>query len=95
VFGSETATDKDPQERRMTNNKNLIDAYHEALGDYEAAKAGAGNRVEMFTRFLVAERVLAARLGRVDPNLKRAFQRSRYRQSACPTFVSHDPSRPA
>jgi hypothetical protein len=32
------------------------------MGDYEAAKAGAGNRVEAFTRFLVAERVLSARL---------------------------------
>jgi hypothetical protein len=54
----------------MTNNKKLVDAYHEAVGDYEAAKAGAGNRVEMFTRFLVAERVLTAHLGRVDPNSK-------------------------
>jgi hypothetical protein len=51
----------------MTDDK-LVDAFHEAMGDYEAAKAGVGNRVEMFTRFLVAERVLAARLGRVDPN---------------------------
>jgi hypothetical protein len=50
----------------------LVDAYHEALGDYEAAKAGAGNRVEAFTRFLVAERVLCARLGRIDRNLERS-----------------------
>jgi hypothetical protein len=53
----------------MTNEK-LIGAYHEAMSDYEAAKAGTGNRVEAFTRFLVAERVLAARLGRVDPDLE-------------------------
>jgi hypothetical protein len=50
----------------------LVDAYHEALGDYEAAKAGAGNRVEAFTRFLVAERVLSARLGRIDRDLDRS-----------------------
>ncbi len=55
----------------MTDDK-LIDAYHEAMGDYEAAKAGAGNRVEAFTRFLVAERVLAARLGRIDRYLERS-----------------------
>jgi hypothetical protein len=53
----------------MTYDK-LIDAYREAMDDYEAAKAGVGNRVETFTRFLVAERALAARLGRVDPNLE-------------------------
>jgi hypothetical protein len=39
----------------MTNDK-LIQAYHAATRDYEAAKAGAGNRLEAFTRFLVAER---------------------------------------
>jgi hypothetical protein len=55
----------------MTNEK-LIDAYHEAIGDYEAAKGGAGNRVETFTEFLVAERVLAARLGRFDLDLERS-----------------------
>lgn len=54
----------------MTNEK-LIDAYHEAIGDYEAAKGGAGNRVETFTEFLVAERVLAARLGWIDLDLER------------------------
>src|ERR1700722_16256866 len=46
------------QEGRMTDNKHS-DAYREAMDDYEAAKAGAGNCVETFTRFLVAERVLA------------------------------------
>jgi hypothetical protein len=55
----------------MTDDK-LIDAYHEAMGDYEAAKAGAGNRVEAFTRFLVAERVLSVRLGRIDRYLERS-----------------------
>jgi hypothetical protein len=38
--------------------------------DYEAAKAGAGNRVEAFTRFLVAERIISARLRGIDPDLK-------------------------
>jgi hypothetical protein len=48
----------------MTDDK-LVNAYHEAMEDYEAAKAGVGNRVEAFTRFLVAERVVSARLGRI------------------------------
>ena len=52
----------------MTNDK-LVHAYHEAMSDYEAAKAGAGNRVEAFTRLLVAERIISARLGRIDPDL--------------------------
>jgi hypothetical protein len=55
----------------MTNDK-LVHAYHEAMSDYEAAKAGAGNRVEAFTRFLVAERIISARLGRIDLNLERS-----------------------
>ena len=46
----------------MTDDK-LINAYHTAMGNYEAAKAGTGNRVETFTKFLVAERALSARLG--------------------------------
>ena len=29
----------------MTDD-NLVDAYREAMGDYEAANAGTGNRVE-------------------------------------------------
>jgi hypothetical protein len=53
----------------MTNDK-LVNAYHEAMSDYEAAKAGAGNRVEAFTRFLVAERIVSAYLRRIDPDLK-------------------------
>ena len=52
----------------MTNDK-LVHAYHEAMSDYEAAKAGAGNRVEAFTRFLVVERIISARLGQIDPDL--------------------------
>jgi hypothetical protein len=55
----------------MTDDK-LIDAYHEAMDDYEAAKAGTSNRVETFTAFLVAERVLAARLRRIDLDLDRS-----------------------
>jgi hypothetical protein len=53
----------------MTDDK-LINAYHTAMGNYEAAKAGTGNRVETFTKFLVAERALSARLGWVDLNLE-------------------------
>jgi hypothetical protein len=53
----------------MTNDK-LVHAYHEAMSDYEAAKAGTGNRVEAFTRFLVAERIISARLGRIDLDLE-------------------------
>jgi hypothetical protein len=55
----------------MTNDQ-LVHAYHEAMSDYEAAKAGAGNRVAAFTRFLVAERIIAARFGRIDPDLERS-----------------------
>jgi hypothetical protein len=46
----------------MKTNVELIDAYHGATYDYEAAKAGAADRFEAFTRLLVAERVLTARL---------------------------------
>jgi hypothetical protein len=53
----------------MTNDR-LVHAYHEAMSDYEAAKGGAGNRVEAFTRFLVAERIISAHLRRIDPDLK-------------------------
>jgi hypothetical protein len=55
----------------MTDDE-LIGAYHKAMGGYEAAKAGTGNRVETFTEFLVAERVLTARLGWIDLDLERA-----------------------
>jgi hypothetical protein len=44
----------------MNLNK-LTNAYQEAMGDYDAAQAGIGNRVETFTRFLMAEKVLATR----------------------------------
>jgi hypothetical protein len=53
----------------VTDDK-LINAYHAAMDDYEAAKAGTGNRVETFTKFLVAESALSARLGWVDLNLE-------------------------
>ena len=43
---------------------------------YEAAKAGIGNRVETFTRFLVAEKVLATRMALADQSLARL--RTRY-----------------
>ena len=56
-------------EQRMANSR-LIDAYHEAIDAYEAAKAGFGCRVETFTRFLVAERILLVCLGRADQNLQ-------------------------
>ena len=53
----------------MTNEK-LVNAYHEAMAAYEAAKTGTGSRVETFAKFLVAEKVLAARLGKIDQNLE-------------------------
>ena len=56
----------------MANDK-LIAAYHAARDDYEAAKSG--NRAEMFTKFLVAEKILSARLVSVDPNLERFRER--------------------
>ena len=56
----------------MANDK-LIAAYHAARGDYEAAKSG--RRAEMFTKFLVAERVLSVRLGSVDPGLEHFRER--------------------
>ena len=56
----------------MANDK-LIAAYHAARGDYEAAKSGS--RAEMFTKFLVAERVLSVRLGSVDTNLEHFLDR--------------------
>ena len=44
-------------------NEQLIAAYHAARGDYEGATSG--NRAEMFTKFLVAERILFVRLDRL------------------------------
>jgi hypothetical protein len=46
----------------METDAELIDAYHHASNDYEDAKAGRGDRLEAFTRLLVAERILTARL---------------------------------
>ena len=54
-------------EQRMVNSR-LIDAYQEAIDAYEAAKAGVGCRVETFTRFLVAERILLVCMGQADQN---------------------------
>ncbi len=59
----------------MTLHK-LTNAYHDAMRDYEAAKAGIGDRVETYTKFLVAEKVLATRLARADQSLARL--RTRY-----------------
>jgi hypothetical protein len=46
------------------------------MGDYEAAKAGIGNRVETFIRFLVAEKVLTTHLARAYQRLEQI--RTRY-----------------
>ena len=56
----------------MENDK-LIAAYHAARGDYEGAKTGS--RAEMFTKFLMAERVLSIRLGSVDPSMEHFRER--------------------
>ena len=53
----------------------LINANHQAMRDYEATKIGSGRRIEAFTRLLVAEKVLTARLGWVDQNLERYRER--------------------
>jgi hypothetical protein len=55
-------------------NENLIAAYYAARGDYEGAKK-SGCRAEMFTKFLVAERVLSVRLGSVDSNVEHFRER--------------------
>jgi hypothetical protein len=46
----------------MKTDIELIDAYHNATSDYEAAQSGAGDRLAAFTRLLVAERALTTRL---------------------------------
>jgi hypothetical protein len=51
----------------------LIAAYQAARGDYEVAKSGS--RAKMFTKFLVAERVLSVRLGSVDPSVEHFKER--------------------
>ena len=48
---------------RLFSNVELIDAYRKAARDYDASKAGTGNRVDAYINFLVAERVLINRLG--------------------------------
>ena len=58
----------------MTNEK-LVNAYHEAMAAYEAAKTGTGSRVETFAEFLVTEKVLAAHLGKIDQNLEHFRER--------------------
>jgi hypothetical protein len=58
----------------MTDDK-LIHAYNEAMRNYEVAKGGSGCRVEAFTNFLVAEKVLTARIGCFDQNLARYRER--------------------
>jgi hypothetical protein len=54
----------------------LIEAYHAAAAAYEAAKAGTGCRVQAFTRFLVAERILLTCLDEAHQSLERF--RTRY-----------------
>jgi hypothetical protein len=46
------------------SDSELRAAYQRALGAYEAAKAGDGDRVRTFVEFLSAERALASRVGR-------------------------------
>jgi hypothetical protein len=46
----------------MTDEE-LLDAYRQALRNYEAAKADNGNRVEAFVQFMSAEIALSRRLG--------------------------------
>jgi hypothetical protein len=58
----------------MITDGELIVAYHSAASDH--AKAGSGVRVEAFAALLVAERVLAARVGwEVTQDLKRFRER--------------------
>jgi hypothetical protein len=47
---------------RLFSNVELIDAYRKAARDYDASKAGTGNRVNAYIDYLVAERVLINRL---------------------------------
>jgi hypothetical protein len=54
-------------------NENLIAAYYAARGDYEGAKSIS--RAEMFTKFLVAERILSVRLGSIDRNVEHFRER--------------------
>jgi len=55
----------------MKTDGELTEAYHNATSDYESVKAGGGDHLGAFTKLLVAERVLTARLGYgFDQNLK-------------------------
>ena len=47
----------------MKTEFELTQAYHDAISDYEAAKAGIGDRVDAFTNLLDAEIVLTTRVG--------------------------------
>ena len=47
---------------RLFSDVELIDAYRKAARDYDASKAGTGNRVNAYIDYLVAERVLINRL---------------------------------
>jgi hypothetical protein len=60
----------------MITDGELIASYHSAAFDHDSAKAGSGIRVEAFAALLVAERLLAARLGwEVTQDLKRFRER--------------------
>ena len=54
-------------------NESLIAAYYAARGDYEGAKSAS--RPEMFTKFLVAERILSVCLGSIDRNVEHFRER--------------------
>lgn len=54
----------------MTNEE-LLDAYRQALRNYETAKADNGNRVEAFVQFMSAETALIRRL-RPDMHTQRS-----------------------
>jgi hypothetical protein len=65
------------------------------MGDHEAAKAGIGNRVETFIKFLVAEKVLATRLAQAYQRLERSGRAIPCDRGLTPTDrqpVAGDPS---
>lgn len=47
----------------MKTDSELTQAYQDATSDYEAAKAGAGDRLDAFTKLMDAERVFTTRVG--------------------------------
>jgi hypothetical protein len=61
-----------PKVMCMTDSE-LIEAYHDAKCDHDAAKAGTCNRVETFIGLLEAERVLASRM-EINECLRRCGQ---------------------